>query len=250
MISLTSTRAKKELKRLLSGEEQERHRLFSVRGAPPSDAGTIAFMDWPGLVDGTYEGARAALTMFAGMMDELPVDPQGLPASSTFTRFFEPSVSWTRAIGPDVRLTRSESSFGPEMLVGLAGGVGALVLAIQDLKSSTAHLQESEVEVEQRAPDAATAAAQEETQAAMEWLATRLEVYRIENGAYPRALEVLAQPGSGYPKGYLDGGSMPDDGWGSALRYKAAPDGKGFTLWSAGANGADEGGLGDDILLR
>ena len=252
MISLTSTRAKKEVKRLLGEEPQERHRLFSARGAPPEDAGTITFMDWPSLVDGTYEGARAALTMFGGMMEDMPIDPQTLPASSTFTRFFEPSVSWTRAVAPDVRLTRSESSFGPETLLGLAGGAGALVLAVQDMQRATGRLETHEVEVivEDEPMDAESLAAVEESQAAMDWLATRLEVYRIENGAYPRTLDLLTRPSANYPKGYLDGGAMPDDGWGRALRYEAAPDGKSFKLWSLGADGADAGGRGDDVVLR
>lgn len=253
LISLTSTRAKKEVKRLLEGEVQERHRLFSVRGAPPADAGTITFMDWPSLVDGTYEGARAALTMFGGMMEEMPVDAESLPPSTTFTRFFEPSVSWTRTVGEDVRLTRSESSFGPETLLGLAGGVGAIVLAVRDLQTASSRMSTTEVEVvrsEQVQVDEQTRAAIEESQAAMEWLATRLEVYRIENGSYPHELAVLTRPRQGYPKGYLDGGAMPNDGWGRALGYRAQPDGKGFVLWSNGANGDDEGGRGDDIVLR
>lgn len=253
MLSLTSTRAKKEIKRLLDGEDQERHRLFKARGGPPEDAGTITFMDWPSLADGTYEGARAALTMFSGMMEDMPIDPQALPPSSTFTHFFEPSVSWTRAVGPDVRLTHSESSFGPETLIGLAGGIGALVLAAQDLRSAGIALEQQEIEVTtqtEQAPDAETVAAAAESRAAMEWLATRLEVYRIESGAYPRALSVMTQPTKSYPKGYLDGGGMPTDGWGRELVYEAAPDGKSFALRSLGRNGSDERGSGDDLALN
>lgn len=251
LISLTSTRAKKEIKRLLDGEVQARHRLFSARGAPPKDAGMITFMDWPGLMDGTYEGAKAALTMFGGMMGEMPVDPQTLPPSTIFTRFYEPSVSWTRAVEPDVRLTRSESSFGPETLLGLAGGIGALALAVSDMRSAGVALQGDEgVQVVQEEPiDEATAAAIEESRAAMDWLATRLEVYRLENGNYPRSLAILSQPTKGYPKGYLDGGPMPADGWGRELLYEAAPDGKSYRLRSPGKNGNDEGGGGDDLSL-
>jgi hypothetical protein len=254
MVSLTSTRAKKEVKRLLDGEAQERHRLFTARGAPPEDAGTITFMDWPTLANGTYEGARAALTMFGGMLGELPVDPQELPPADTFTRFFEPSVSWTRAVAPDVRLTHSESSFGPETWLGLAGGVGALVLAAQDLRSAAVAVEQLEVDVTpesgQQPDDAETSEAVQESHAAMEWLATRLEVYRIESGSYPRALSVLSQPTKSYPKGFLDGGGMPNDGWGRELRYEAAPDGKSFRLWSAGPDGRDESGAGDDLSMR
>lgn len=254
MVSLTSTRAKKEIKRLLDGEEQERHRLFATRGAPPEDAGTITFMDWPGLMNGTYDGARAALTMFSGMMEDLPIDPQALPPSTTFTRFFEPSVSWTRAVAPDVRLTHSESSFGPETLIGLAGGLGALALAAQDMRSASVAVKEIELEVApegvQQPQDTEGAAAVDESQAAMEWLATRLEVYRIDSGSYPRALTVLSQPTKSYPKGFLDGGGMPSDGWGRELRYEAAPDGKTFRLWSLGPNGSDERGAGDDLVMR
>lgn len=250
LVSLTSTRAKKEIKRLLDAEPQERHRLFSARGAPPADAGTITFMDWPGLMNGTYDGAKAALAMFSGMLEEMPIDAQALPPASTFTRFFEPSVSWTRAVEPDLRLTHSESSFGPETLLGLAGGAGALALAVAELRSASIGMERVEVVEQVDAPvDEATAVAIEESLAALDWLATRLEVYRIENGSYPRSLAILTQPTQGYPKGYLDGGGMPADGWGRALVYEAAPDGKSFRLWSPGKNGGDERGGGDDVTL-
>jgi hypothetical protein len=250
LVSLTSTRAKKEIKRLLDAEPQERHRLFSARGAPPADAGTITFMDWPGLMNGTYDGAKAALAMFSGMLEEMPIDAQALPPASTFTRFFEPSVSWTRAVEPDLRLTHSESSFGPETLLGLAGGAGALALAVVELRSASIGMERVEVEEQAEAPvDEAAAAATEESLAALDWLATRLEVYRIENGSYPRSLSTLTQPTQGYPKGYLDGGGMPADGWGRALIYEPAPDGKSFRLWSPGKNGSDERGGGDDVSL-
>ena len=115
---------------MVDAEETQRHRVLALEKGPPQDATSIVFMDWPALVDGTYEAARAALTMVAGMMEELPLDPESLPAATLFTRFFQPTVGWTRQAAPAVRLIHVESSFGPETALGVLGGAGALATRV------------------------------------------------------------------------------------------------------------------------
>jgi hypothetical protein len=76
-------------------------------------------------------------------------------------------------------------------------------------------------------------------------LAIALEMYHRDNKAYPKALGNLA------PK-YLK--AVPKDLFsGKALIYK--PEGKGYLLYSVGANGKDDGGKGsgdggDDLVVR
>jgi len=243
IVTLTSLRAKKEIKRLLEGQA-EPHRLLASETAAPPDATTVAFMDWPAFLDGTYEGARAALALFGGVSGELPVDPELLPASDTFTRFLRPTVMWSRKPAPDVRITHLESSFGPETWLAILGGA-ALAVRFQ----SSAPLESAAEQDELSAPDPEQARAAAESERTLAEVATRLEVFRIESGRYPRRLEELLQPTDNFPRGYLERASLPADGWGRGLAYHCSGDGSSYGLWSVGENGTDEGGGGDDVRV-
>ena len=73
-----------------------------------------------------------------------------------------------------------------------------------------------------------------------------LTLYQLDHkGAAPDTLEVLLQESETYPEGYLEGGSVPVDGWDHALVYSKTE--AGYTLHSMGSNGVDDGGAGDDI---
>ena len=63
----------------------------------------------------------------------------------------------------------------------------------------------------------------------------------------PEALTALLQKTPAYPGGYLEGGSVPQDAWGQAFVYALSDSG--YTLWSIGANGIDDGGAGDDLTV-
>ncbi|SEM42411.1 type II secretion system protein G (GspG) [Sphingomonas gellani] len=81
-----------------------------------------------------------------------------------------------------------------------------------------------------------------------------LEMYRLQNGAYPtttQGLEALIRAPQGInsasyqPGGYLKGGKVPTDPWGRAYLY-ASPGKHGeVDVWSLGADGKD-GGDGAD----
>ena len=89
-------------------------------------------------------------------------------------------------------------------------------------------------------------AAEEGTVDALVQVSVALTLYQLDHDdAVPQTLEELTKSAPNYPKGYLEG-AVPADAWGNALLYK--PDGKTFTLYSAGANGVDEGGAGDDMV--
>lgn len=65
-------------------------------------------------------------------------------------------------------------------------------------------------------------------------LACALERYRLARGQFPEQLQALAPA-------YLERGPA-DVISGEPMRYRRTPDG-GFTLWSVGWHGADEGGV-------
>ena len=122
LVTLTSLRAKREIKRALKGEF-EPHPLTSGPYAPPAEATAYAYLDWQSLLNGIYEGVRGVVGLMGAMGGgEMPIDPSELPEPSTFTRFFEPTVAWYRPTEDGAR-ARFASSFGPETVLGL-GSVG------------------------------------------------------------------------------------------------------------------------------
>jgi hypothetical protein len=244
IVTLTSLRAKKEIKRLLEGAS-ERHRLLTADPVPPEDATSLFYMDWPAFLEGTYEGARAALALFGGMSDEMPFDPQVLPSGDTFTRFFRPTVSWSHQPAEGVRRTRIESSFGPETWLAILSGSGALALGIESRSTTTVVVRREERFEE----DPERAAAIARTELTLAEVATRLEVFRIESGRYPRELAELLVPTDNFPRGYLERDSVPLDGWERELVYLPSTDGGSYSLWSLGEDGVDERGGGDDVRV-
>ena len=58
------------------------------------------------------------------------------------------------------------------------------------------------------------------------------------------------QPTESYPRGFLDGPSLPADGWGRPYVYAVDEGGAGYRLRSVGADGVDQGGEGDDVRAR
>jgi general secretion pathway protein G len=91
----------------------------------------------------------------------------------------------------------------------------------------------------------------------MRAIASALELYRLDNRAYPttqQGLEALVTrpetrpvPPNWHTEGYLS--QLPADPWGNPYRYTSpAPDGR-FELVSLGANG-QEGGEGADADIR
>ena len=83
------------------------------------------------------------------------------------------------------------------------------------------------------------------TNTALIEIRTALEIFYLESGGrYPGDLATLSEPTENFPRGTLDGQPIPNDGWGNAFAYTAKADGAGYTLWSFGANGVDEGAAG------
>ncbi len=248
VLSLSSLRSKKEIKRL-QGEPEGPHPVASDATRFPADAGFAGWMDWPTTIDGVWSVARSALAMFGGQLS-LPVDlpslMTALPESArVFTRFFEPTTLTFRALNGGWAM-RWESSFGPETLLTelalVAGGVsmgsdsaGAPAPGSEPADAQPAEAQRAE---EQRA----------KALEALRSLSARIAVFRIDQARLPSSLAELAQPTTNYPRGFLEGLEVERDPWGAAFRFELAADGGSFRLWSTGPDGIDAAGQGDDLL--
>jgi general secretion pathway protein G len=120
------------------------------------------------------------------------------------------------------------------LIIGLLGGiVGAVIFTqIDRARATTARTQIKQIEA-------------------------ALDFYRMDNGSYPttdQGLEALVRqpsidpvPRKWRPEGYLKGGRVPEDPWGSAYEYRrpGSENPYSFDLWSHGADGTS-GGEGAD----
>jgi len=243
IVTLTSLRAKKEIKRAL-GEDDASHPAALAEGTFPADAGFDGWMDWAATIDGLYGMARSAAAMFGGQID-LPIDMPALmtalPESSrVFTRFFEPTTFTVRSVG-DSHVMRWDTSFGPETWLGFLGvGFGAA-------SSFSADSGDEAFAIETDSEAATNDAQREFALDALRTLSSRITIFQLDQGRYPTSLEELSAPTTNYPRGFLDGVHVSTDPWGNAYRYALASDGASFRLWSLGSDGLDANGQGDDI---
>ena len=81
--------------------------------------------------------------------------------------------------------------------------------------------------------------------ASIENISLSLDVYEVDNGAYPPSLQSLITKGSelNWKGPYLKKGEIPIDPWGKEFTYSLKDNG--YEIKSYGPNGADGGG--DDI---
>lgn len=241
IISLTSLRAKKEIKRAL-GEDDGPHPIASDSTRLPPPSGFTGWMDWAATIDGFYGMARSAAAMFGGQLD-LPIDlaslMTALPESArVFTRFFEPTTLTVRAVD-DGFVMRWDSSFGPEVWLGLAGLVVGVTQSPRTLVSPSA---------EDEPVAQPTDARREQALAALSAVSTRVTVFRLDQGRLPATLDELAKSTPNYPRGFLEGLDVAADPWGASYLYVLGSSGDSFRLWSKGPDGVDASGEGDDVL--
>ncbi len=249
LLSLSSMRLKRELKRLYGGEEtpSETPALLQAHGFDlPADARSVIVMDWGLLIDGLLSLARnlgPLASMFGGGL-ELPFDPAALPDSELVTQFIQPTFHYSRRVeGATYR--RHEASFGPETWVGggLAVYLGFRTVAGPGMIPPTEIVSPEEVFAEAEEIDSHA----ESTGVALQNLRTGVAIYKLEHKAYPEGLDALLQPTPSFPEGVLGLKELPDDGWGRSFRYERTADGTAYRLWSVGPNGIDENEGGDDV---
>jgi hypothetical protein len=74
-------------------------------------------------------------------------------------------------------------------------------------------------------------------------------LFKSEHGRYPKELSELLKPTETFPEGFLEGGAVTPDGWGTAFHYSLSDDGTSFRIWSSGPDRVNQGGDGDDVDL-
>ena len=249
LLSLSSMRLKRELKRLYGGEETpgENPTLLEAHGFDlPADARSVIVMDWGLLIEGLLSLARnlGPLAQAFGGGLELPFDPAALPDPELVTKFFEPTFHYSRRVeGATYR--RHEASFGPETWVGggFAAFLGFRAVSAPGMIPPTEFAPPEEVFAEPEEVDSHAAS----TRVALQNLRTGVAIYKLEHKAYPDRLDALLQPTPSFPDGVLGLKELPKDGWGRPFRYERAPESATYRLWSIGPNGIDENEGGDDV---
>ncbi len=243
ILSLSSMYTKREMKRLLK-EESEAY-SFPTDGVDlPEDALGLGRTDWGAILGGVYDSVLGFLPLIEqGLGEELPFSIEDLPSSALFSTYFLPTLSWDRRVEGGV-YELSESSFGPEVPALFTVGVS---LALFGSATTVQREDERLVVAEETEPHQGDFAAS--TERSMKELKVVLVVYKSDVGRFPQGLEDLLEPTQNFPNGFLEGGRLPTDGWGQGFHYSTDERGAGYRLWSSGANGTDEAGEGDDVVL-
>jgi|GEM_PF-2273791 len=247
VLSLSSMYTKREMKRLLKADDEDRHAILTSSEELPAGLTSYGTTDYAEILAGLYDSVRGFLPLISqGGGVELPFAIEDMPDSSIFAKYFEPTRYWTRRVEGG-RTTYNESSFGPEVGLMIGAGVGVAV-------TSFARAMESEFEpappqpVDPGDPGAGDPAA--DTRERMRKLDVSLVVYRSDVGRYPVTLADMKAPTPNFPNGILEGEELPSDGWGHSFRYDVDATGESYRLWSVGPNGADDDGGGDDLVLK
>ncbi|MHC4263899.1 MAG: type II secretion system protein GspG [Planctomycetota bacterium] len=247
VVGLSGVHVKKELKRLDAGKFEQHVLSDPTAGHIDGDTNQIFYLDWASFLASAYDLGRAAASFPGAGLDQLPVDMATLPSSSLFVDYFVPTIYTTRQ-APAGERVHLRGAVGPEF--ALAVQAASLGLRASEAESEIVwgvveRDSEDGWELEVEAPTPAMV-----TDEALTELRIALQIYFYESpSTFPDSLEALAEPTTNFPRGCLDGDSIPTDGWGQAFLYAAADDGSGYTLWSVGPDGVDQKGGGDDVAV-
>ena len=257
LFGLSSSYVKREVRRLLKEEEEPPlHPL--AQGARPCPEGVDYFgnLDWPGLLGGIYDTAMAFLPLL-GDSGALPFDVDAMPETEAITRHFNPARVWSKP-GAQGTYTVKRSSVGFE--IALQGALLAAPFAAPDvfpgeeeekgfepaIEQSPEEAADSTLEEEAKEAEDLDAEAQQKTVAALKEVKLALVIFKVDRSAFPDTLEELVVPTASYPKAFL--GALPFDGWGRAFFYAFNKEDGSYQLWSAGADGVNNSGSGDDVV--
>jgi hypothetical protein len=263
LVGLASSYVRAEIQRLEKAGDATAQHALAAEGRIPADALEASSMDWGGLLGKVYDMARGFVPMLA-QQGGPPIDAAQLQPASKLMRFFAPGFSITRRLEDGTLHTRSESSFGPEMLFVIAAAAkgiesstdraatSALLPATTTLVptqpvGATTQTQPGETKPAPNVP--AKSVERDASIAALRSVKTGLAVYFAQNGGYPERLAVLTESTTDFPNGFLDAREVPKDGWSRDLHYQLDVGTNKFRLWSLGADGLDQNGFGDDIAL-
>jgi hypothetical protein len=134
-------------------------------------------------------------------------------------------------------------------LFAAAAGVAALLVPrVVTGRAIVVELEEQEAVPGPEAPG--EAAARDRTQVALRELKLAIVLFKSEHQRYPETLAQLIEPSPNFPRGFLEEGVVPGDGWGNEPLYACDPEAGTYRLWSAGPDGLDASGGGDDVRLN
>lgn len=238
VVASSSSRLKKELKRRHAGEADLGLDLSAHLAASGFEGATTAWQfDYVAMLDGLLGLARLAGGMGGDMV---PIDLSNLPTTASLAKHVRPTFH-AQGVDAKGRWIVHEASFGPETWMGLVGGV-------RKVMDQMAARMESMFE-EAATPVPAAASPVEVTQTAFLDLRVGITVYEISHGKAPASLDDLLTTTADFPEGFLDADALPVDGWGNAFHYEILAEG-GYRLWSAGPDGVDQKGAGDDVVSQ
>lgn len=196
----------------------------------------LSFSDNAQTFSSIYGQVAGPVSMMAGMFGELPVDFSLLPTEQAIIKHLGYSYAGGSSMEGGLSVHRSVSEFALGDFVPLLLTAG--VLGVQ---AATGGAYEDAAVVE--------VSPTERVQADLQQLSAAMTVYKISQGAYPKELADLVKPLPDYEEGCLGKPELPLDPWGNGYRFRLNEKKKPF-LWSAGPNGLDEGGAGDDVAKK
>ncbi len=262
VIASSRTYAQSEVRRIEAGGD-DAHPL-AVEGAIPKNAYEVSWFDWGAAIGKSYDMARGFLPLLLQSTGK-SIDVSTLPTAAELFRYIAPSASYTARIdGKEYK--HSVTSLGPETpLAGIALAIGITAYGERTAGqiASSAHVlpgvtaADGDVQVGHVVTVGSGASDWEkvrgdersETSTALRDVKTGLAVYRSQFGRVPDTLDDLLKHTDAFPNGFLDGGAVPKDGWHHALVYATTDKGATYALRSCGANGVDDHGTGDDVLV-
>lgn len=212
----------------------------------PEKVSALSYADHRSEIGAVY----AMVTSFVPMIvsaagKDLPFDLNSLPPGDAITSHLFGSVSYTVADDEGI-YSRSFSPFGVDTAGFLAGGIACGAAALVAMRYEAASPPVTYPVPSGQAEDPEEAARRD-----LRDLKAGIGVYKLERGAYPPSLEALLEKTPDYPDGLLGGRTVvPKDPWGHAYVYEILSSGASYRLRSAGRNGKDEAGEGDDVVGR
>lgn len=242
---------KKEMRRLAKGIEEPPKAVVEAFAAAPKQALMIRYADWRPQVRSAWEALSGFASIAAGQMppDTLPLELELIPTSQSITKHLGPSTSFLLENPSGFRL-EARSPVGPE-LIGVAAIAGLWAGFVAEAAQETAGAFDERDDDPDMPPSSrpSTADAAALARSSLKELDKAVRTYRAENGSYPKTLSALLLPTDDHPAGYLPKGATTlSDPWGNPYLYRPVNDGSSFVLRSAGPNGTDDQGKGDDIV--
>ena len=230
------------LKQLLNGEigdgsamDDDRLADFVRQLQRDGDVVRVKFTDSAEAFAVIYNQVAGPMQMMAGGMGDVPLDISLMPSEQSISQHLDMELQGQVFAGNDPSLTinRSKSQFtGSDFmpLIAVAAVFGIGVAAEMPMEGEVAEPEISPEEI---------------ARADIAGLRASLTVYKISERSYPDALHDLLRSLPDYPNGCYPHAELPSDPWGGDYLYRI--DGRKAVVWSAGPNGIDEDGEGDDV---